>query len=143
MAFASLQAPLTPTFADPTRTATGFTVQITNFDTESNAFTFAVTGVTPAGSAEVDGTGLVTVGVDAGAEATVTVSASRTDFVTGTAEATAEALDAALTPDIDDAVATTERLHRPDHELGRLLRLVGHRHGRRKRLDRRRWADAR
>ncbi len=109
VAFTSLQAPLTPTFADPTRTATGFTVQITNFDTESNAFTFAVTGVTPAGSAEVDGTGLVTVtGVDAGAEATVTVSASRTDFVTGTAEATAEALDAALTPDIDDAVATAD-----------------------------------
>jgi len=81
---------LTPTFATPTRTADGFTVQITNY---SANFTWAGTA-TANGSVAISGSGLVTVtGVAAGTASTLTVTTTRTAFPGGSASVTASALE--------------------------------------------------
>lgn len=79
---------LTPTFGTPTATATGFTVQVTNYDAE---FTWP-TLTTTAGTATISNTGLVTVtGLLPGQPSTVTVTTTRTGFTNGTATVTSNA----------------------------------------------------
>ena len=96
---------LTPTFAALTSTADGFTVQVSNYDAE---FTWDV--ATTAGSASINGTGLITVtGLGAGQSATVTVTASRAGFNDGEAEVTGSAnVGAALTPEFDAVSSTAD-----------------------------------
>lgn len=72
---------LVPTFGTPAPTADGFTVQITNHDTD---FSWSVT--VTAGSATIDATGLVTVtGLDTDDQQTVTVTTTRSLFESGSA----------------------------------------------------------
>jgi len=91
----SLFAAKTPTFGSPTRTADGFTVQISNYD---DAYMWAGTA-TASGSVVVSGTGLVTVtGVAPGTSSTATITTTRAGYVGGTADVTETSLLAPLTP---------------------------------------------
>ncbi len=96
---------LTPTFAALTSTANGFTVQVSNYDAE---FTWDV--ATTAGSASINGTGLIAVtGLGAGQSATITVTASRAGFNDGSAEVTGSAnVGAALTPEFGAVSSTSD-----------------------------------
>ena len=96
---------LTPTFAALTSTADGFTVQVSNYDAE---FTWDV--ATTAGSASINGTGLIAVtGLGAGQSATITVTASRAGFNDGSAEVTGSAnVGAALTPEFGAVSSTSD-----------------------------------
>ena len=102
----SLVAALTPTFSgSPTRTADGFTIQITNYD---NAYTWAGTS-SASGSVSISGTGLVTVsGLAANTASTVTVTTTRSGYVGGSAtSASVSSLGAARTPTFDSSVVKT------------------------------------
>jgi len=96
---------LTPTFAALASTPDGFTVQISNYDVE---FTWDV--ATTAGTASINGTGLITViGLGAGQSATVSVTASRAGFNDGEAEVTGSAnVGAALTPEFGAVGSTAD-----------------------------------
>jgi titin len=94
---------LTPSFAALTSTADGFTVQVSNYDAE-----FAWDVATSAGSASINGSGLVTVtGLGAGQSATVTVTASRVGFNDGSAEVTGTANEAP-TPEFGSVSSTDD-----------------------------------
>ena len=78
----ALGAALTPTFGTYTPTATGFTVQISNYDA---LFTWAGTA-TASGVVAISGTGLVTVSGVAPATASVaTITTTRTGYTGGSA----------------------------------------------------------
>ena len=80
---------LTPTFGSTTATATGFTVQVTNYNA---AYTWAGTA-TASGSVAVSGTGLVTVsGVAAATSSTATITTTRTGYVGGSSTVAATSL---------------------------------------------------
>ena len=103
----------TPVFGLPTSTATGFTVNITNWNP---AFVWGNAQVT-SGTATVSvGTGAngilpVTVsGMSPGASASISITASQTNYSDGTAYAAGNALKAALIPDVTGVVATTSGL---------------------------------
>jgi titin len=99
----SQAAALTPTFGAKTRTATGFTVPITNYNA---AYTWTGTA-TASGSVAISGTGLVTVtGVAARTKSTATIITSKSNTVSGTATVTATSLAAALTPTFGATTAT-------------------------------------
>jgi uncharacterized protein YjbI with pentapeptide repeats len=77
----------TPTFDTPVRTATGFTVNVTNFDA---AFAFAPTvsvgsGTAATGTASGSMLPLNVTGVSAGSSATLSVSVTRTGYAPGSA----------------------------------------------------------
>jgi hypothetical protein len=94
----------TPIFGTPTPTANGFTVQISNYD---NNFTYG--GTATAGSVAISGTGFVTVtGVAANTSSTATITTTRTNFATGSAQVTATSLNAANTPTFGTTTATTD-----------------------------------
>ena len=79
----------TPAFGSTTRTASGFTVQITNYDA---LYTWAGTA-TASGSVAISGSGLVTVtGVAANTSSTATITTTRSGYVGGTAPVTATSL---------------------------------------------------
>jgi uncharacterized repeat protein (TIGR02543 family) len=74
---------LTPAFGTPTATATGYTVQITNY---SGSYEWAATG---SGSVAISNTGLVTVtGLAAGTASTVTITTARTGYTGGSSTVT-------------------------------------------------------
>jgi hypothetical protein len=90
----SLAAPTAPVpaFAATTRTSTGFTVQVTNYD---NTFTWAVT--TTVGTASISATGLVTVaGVPANTSAIATITSSKAGVTSKSATSTATSLKTAV-----------------------------------------------
>ena len=94
---------LTPTFGSATATTTGFTVQITNYN---SAYTWGGT-VTSSGSVAISGSGLVTVAnVAAGISSTATITTSRAGHASGSATVTATSLAAALTPTFGATTAT-------------------------------------
>lgn len=96
---------LTPTFGTPTRTADGFTVQITNYDA---AFTWSGTA-TASGSVAISNTGLVTVtGVAAGTSSRATIKTVRTGYADDTAKISATSLNAALTPTFGTPTRTAD-----------------------------------
>jgi uncharacterized repeat protein (TIGR02543 family) len=97
---------LTPTFATPTATADGFTVQITNYDA---AYTWAGTA-TASGSVSISESGLVTVtGVAAGTSSTATITTTRTGYSGATATVTATSITGnALTPTFGTPTATAD-----------------------------------
>ncbi|MEI6624526.1 MAG: YncE family protein, partial [Actinomycetes bacterium] len=90
-------AALTPTFDTPVRTASGFTVNVTNYD---NAFTWPTPTVTsgsvvaglPFGSVRP----YTVSGLSAGASSTLTVTTTQVGYVSGTASVSGAALNAAL-----------------------------------------------
>ena len=104
---ASAGSALTPTFATPTSTADGFTVQVSNYDA---AYTWAVS--TTAGSATISNAGLVTVaGLTPEQSATVTVTTTRTGYAGGSATATGSAStgsSSALTPTFATPTSTAD-----------------------------------
>ena len=95
---------LIPTFGNTTRTADGFTVQISNYDA---AYTWA--GTATLGSIAVSGTGLATItGVAAGTSSTATITTTRTGYAGGSATVTETSLIVALTPTFGSTTATAQ-----------------------------------
>ncbi len=95
----ALSAALTPEFGTYTRTADGFTVVITNYNT---SYTWAGTA-TNSGSVSFSGTngnGLATItGVAANTASVATITTTRTDYLSGSATtASTSSLNRALTP---------------------------------------------
>ena len=97
-------AALTPAFGATTPTATGFTVQITNY---SSAYTWAGTA-TASGTVAISGTGLVTVtGVAPGTSSTATItSVSLCSNAASASVSATSLLGAALTPTFGATTAT-------------------------------------
>ncbi len=94
----------TPTFGTPTSTSDGFTVQISNYD---NNFTYG--GTATVGSVSIGSLGLVRVtGVAANTSSTATITTTRTNYATGSAQVTATSLNAANTPTFGSPTATTD-----------------------------------
>ena len=78
----SFTAPLTPTFSTYTRTADGFTVQISNYDSN---FAWAGTA-TAGGSVSISGTGLATItGVAPNTSSVATITTTRVGYSQGSA----------------------------------------------------------
>jgi titin len=101
---AALEAALTPEFGAVTRTADGYTVQITNHDA---AFDWSI--AVSHGDVAIDASGLVTVtGLEAGAAATVTAETSRSGYVSGSREASGAALETGVAPVFGTPVRTAD-----------------------------------
>jgi hypothetical protein len=102
--FAETGPALTPTFGTVTQTADGFTVQVTNYDSD-----YTWTAASQQGTAAIDGSGLVTVtGLDPGQDDLVTVRTTRTGYHAGVADVAGEALIAAgLKPRFDTRPTAT------------------------------------
>ena len=102
----ALASALTPTFGTPTATATGFTVQISNYD---SSYTWAGTA-TASGTVSISGTGLVTVtGVAPGTSSTATITTTRTGYTGGSATVTGTSITgSALTPTFGTPTATAD-----------------------------------
>ena len=96
----------TPTFGSTTSTATGFTVQISNYDAD---YTWAG-AATASGTVTINRVGLVTVtGVAAGISSTATITTINSNGASlGNAIVTAPALAAALTPAFGTTTATAD-----------------------------------
>ena len=104
---AALSAALTPELGTYTRTATGFTVAIINYNT---AYTWAGTA-TNGGSVSFSGTngnGLATItGVSPNTASVATITTTRTDYRTGTVTSVStNSLGAALTPTVSSVTPT-------------------------------------
>jgi uncharacterized repeat protein (TIGR02543 family) len=100
----ALAAGRTPTFGAITRTATGYTVPITNFST---LFTWRVS--TNLGGAAIGSDGVVTVtGLPSATTATLTVNTSRAKYEDGIAATTGTSLSAALIPTFGTATPTAD-----------------------------------
>jgi hypothetical protein len=92
---ASLRLALTPNLTVPTRSATGFSLQVTNYDA---SFTWSGTA-TNNGSVAISSAGLITVtGLAANTSATVTITAAKTGFNSGSSAVLASSLGEALIP---------------------------------------------
>ena len=102
---ANVGAALTPEFGAVGSTADGFTVQVSNYDA---AYVWEVS--TSAGSAAIDGAGLITVSdLTPSQSATVSVTASRTGYESGAAEISGSASEgAALTPECGGVISTAD-----------------------------------
>ena len=102
---ANVGAALTPEFGAVSSTADGFTAQVSNYDA---AYVWEVSAST--GSAAIDGAGLITVSdLTPSQSATVSVTASRTGYESGTAEISGSAsVGAALTPEFGGVVSTAD-----------------------------------
>ena len=103
---AALSAALTPELGTYTRTANGFTVAITNYNT---AYTWAGTA-TNGGSVSFSGTngnGLATItGVSPNTASVATITTTRNEYRTGTVTSTStSSLAAALTPTVSSATS--------------------------------------
>ncbi|CAN2216067.1 Listeria/Bacterioides repeat [Candidatus Nanopelagicaceae bacterium] len=97
-------AAVNPSLGTATRTTDGFTTQLASYD--SATYTYGVT--TTAGSAAISGSGLVTVtGLNANTSATITVTAARTGYTTGSSNLTASSLAVGLFPAFTSLVRTT------------------------------------
>lgn len=108
----SLQAALSPDIEAPTRTADGFTAEITNYD-GTFGWNAAIKDGVPAGAvAAITNSGgdyFVTVtGLNPNVEATAVVTTTKTGFVTGSGESTGTSLLAALTPTFAPTVQTAD-----------------------------------
>jgi len=106
----------TPTFGTPTSNANGFTVQISNYD-----FNFTYVGTATAGSVFISGTGLITVaGLSPNTSSTATITTTRTNYASGSAQVTATAQVPAVaaplvtgTPASSSGGSSTVTLHDP------------------------------
>ncbi|MFA7265712.1 MAG: BspA family leucine-rich repeat surface protein [Candidatus Nanopelagicales bacterium] len=100
----SLDEALVPTLGTPQPTATGFTVEITNYD---NAWTFTGTA-TADGTVTVNGAIATVTGVAPDTESEVTITSHRDDYANGQATTSATSLKAALVPDLQSPVSTPD-----------------------------------
>jgi titin len=102
---AAIGTALTPTFAQSTSTADGFTAQVTNYNAS-----FTWNASSSAGGAEISETGLVTVtGLTSEQSATVTISTTRVGFASGAGDVSGSAATgAALAPVFDEPVSTVD-----------------------------------
>ncbi len=97
---------LVPTISAPVSTATGFTVNVTNYNP---AFTYTPTasaGTVVIGAKHDHTLGLIVSALAPGVNATITVAPSRSGYAAGSATATGSALLAALTPTFSVPVST-------------------------------------
>jgi uncharacterized repeat protein (TIGR02543 family) len=79
----------TPSFSSPTPTADGFTVSVTNYDSN---FTYSLT-LTNGASAAIDANGLITVSsLTAGSSSALTVTTSRSGYTSGVGSVTGSTL---------------------------------------------------
>ena len=100
---AALLLGLAPTFGSPSTTVDGFTVVVSNYDTD---YGWSVT--TTAGSVVIDSSGVITVtGLTAGETATVTVTTTRDGYEDGTATIEGGAAEPMLLADPNEAAAST------------------------------------
>ena len=102
---ATIGAALTPTFAQSTSTADGFSVQVSNYNA---SFTWSASS--SAGVAEISETGMVTVtGLAPEQSATVTVSTIRAGFASGAGDVSGTAATgAALVPVFGESVSAVD-----------------------------------
>ena len=101
------QVPLNPTFGSVTRTASGFSVSITNYDPNYTWDTPIVTRGSVAITSTVGATRVLTVtGLLASETSTITQSTSRSNYPNGTNTVTGTALNAAYNPTFDTPTAT-------------------------------------
>ena len=101
------QVPLNPTFGSVTRTATGFTVSITNYDADYTWDTPTVTTGTVAITSTDGANRLLTVtGLSPADSATITQATSRSNYPNGTNAVAGTALNAAYNPTFDTPTAT-------------------------------------
>ncbi|MFM6965788.1 MAG: hypothetical protein ACKOWI_00155, partial [Rhodoluna sp.] len=99
----ALLGTFTPLFGPVTRTASGYSVRITNFDTTFgwSVFTEAFTGL-----ATIDGTGLITVtGLAAEQSATIQVITSRANYIDALVTLTSSALPENVAPVVSPEAA--------------------------------------
>ena len=102
---ANVGAALKPEFGAVNSTADGFTVQVSNYDV-----TYVWQVSASAGSAAIDGAGLITVSdLTPSQSATVSVNTSRTGYESGAADISGSAsVGAALTPDFGGVLSTAD-----------------------------------
>ena len=94
----SLLSALNPTFSIPVSTATGFTVNVTNYN-PSYTFTPTISaGTVTKGNASGTTLPLTVTGLTAGQSATITMTVTRSGYANGSATITALSLLAALVP---------------------------------------------
>ena len=99
----SLREALTPNLTVPTRSATGFTFQITNYD---SSFTWSGTA-TNDGLVAISDAGVATVtGLAADNSATVTITATKSGFAKGSSTVVSSSLGEALMPVLTTPTAT-------------------------------------
>ena len=102
---ALLGAAFTPTFGTPTATATGFTVQITNYHP---AFSWAGTA-TASGTVGITAAGLAIItGVAPGTSSTATITTTKVGYSSGAADVTKTSLLVALTPTFGSTTAAAD-----------------------------------
>jgi len=100
-------SPLNPTFNTPTRTADGFTVTITNYDSNYTWATPSVlTGSVAVTSTDGANRVLTVTGLSAAASATITQETSRSGYPNGSNTVSGTALGAGLTPTFGAATRT-------------------------------------
>ena len=104
----ALAAARTPTFDTPVRTATGYTVNITNYNAGWIWTPAVSSGSVTVGSASGSTLPLTITGVSPSASSTLTVGAVRSGYVDGTATTSGTALAAAQVPTFDTPVATVD-----------------------------------
>ena len=103
---AALLAGLVPAFSTPTRTASGFTVNVTNYDPSFAWALSASAGSVAQGTASGSTLPLTVTGLSPGQSATVTVNTSKTDFAPASGAATGTALAAGLVPTFSSPMAS-------------------------------------
>ncbi|MFN8126256.1 MAG: BspA family leucine-rich repeat surface protein [Candidatus Nanopelagicales bacterium] len=104
----ALDAALTPQFEPVTRTPTGFTAELSNYQANKDTFTWTALDPDGPASAVLDPeSGMVTVaGLAPGQAVTVTVTTDRTGYESGAGDVEGAALEAALTPEFEDSTPT-------------------------------------
>ena len=100
---AALDAGVAPVLSDPTATADGYVLTISNWS-EDYAYTYAATE----GSVNGAGSTITVTGLDASQPSTVTVTATRTGYTTTTTDATGAALDPAADLTTTDTTPTAD-----------------------------------
>ena len=94
---------LVPTFGAVSRTADGFTTEITNYDA---SYEYSANGIS--GSMSIDGSVLVVTGLEPDTEATVSVGTARAGYAPGLGTVTGNSLRAAGVPTFGSVTSTAD-----------------------------------
>jgi titin len=104
----AVQPQRVPTFDIPVKTLTGFTVNVTNWDSSWAWAPTVSAGSVTAGMASGSTLPLTVTGLGTGVNATVTVDTTRTGYANGIGSVVGTALLAALTPVLSSPIQTTD-----------------------------------
>lgn len=104
----SLSEARTPTYGIVSRTSDGFVVSITNYDDNWTWAATVTSGQVAKGTPLGDTFDLTVTGLAASTEATITTTATRTDYATGTANQKGTSQGAARVPTFDTPVGTVD-----------------------------------